>query len=171
MGENKKSQVVIKDACILFDLFDLSLLKAFFQLDIIALTTSQVINEVKEVTQRNAIEPFLINGQLALNDEGTFDVIQRLFENYPALSITDCSILELANRTNGVLLSSDGSLRKIATQSNIKVRGTIWIIEELLRNEIIDGPLAVKSLTLYDGVNQRAPSLEIQKAIKRINSH
>ena len=46
-----KNEIVIKNACILFDLVDLNLLEDFFRLDLSAITTPQVIGEITNETQ------------------------------------------------------------------------------------------------------------------------
>ena len=164
-----RNQIVIQDACILFDLVDLALLKVFFQLDLIVLTTLQVIDEITNESQWAEIEFYLSNGKLSVDSEGTYEAIFEIFEEYSGLSFADSSILELAFRKNAVILSSDGSLRKIATRNNYIVRGTLWIIEELCLNEIITPNHAIEKLEMYSSINQRAPIREIEHLISKLN--
>jgi predicted nucleic acid-binding protein len=163
-----KEQIVIKDACILFDLVDLSLLGDFFQLGFIALTTPQVIGEVTNETQWQEISKFVDGAQLQVDSDGEFESVKKIFDAYPGLSIPDSSVLELALRKKAVIYSSDGSLRKISVKQGLTVRGILWIIEELYVCGAISKVQALEKLNLYEIINQRAPIKEIQKLIEKI---
>ncbi|HRH54257.1 MAG TPA: hypothetical protein PLN38_13095, partial [Chitinophagales bacterium] len=158
-----KREIVIKDACILFDLVDLNLLEDFFQLEVDAFTTSQVIGEITNEQQWDAVSRFINNGKLRIDDDGTFEVITKINEEYPGLSLPDSSVLELAIRKNAIVYSSDGSLRKASLKEGITVRGIIWIIAELYRLELMTKESAIAKLNLYETINQRAPLKEINK--------
>jgi len=167
---------VIKDACILFDLVDLNLLGDFFRLGFIALTTPQVIGEVTNETQWQEISKFVNSGQLQIDSEGEFAEVQKIYDQYPGLSIPDSSVLELALRKSAIIYSSDGSLRKISVKQRLTVRGILWIIEELhtkgfLGKEqavVLGKEQAVDILNLYETINQRAPLKEIRNLITKI---
>lgn len=163
-----KNQIVIQDACILFDLVDLSLLRVFFQLELIVFTTPQVINEITDENQWAEIKHYLNDGKLTVDSEGVYEEIVKIYEKYSGLSVADSSVLELAIRKNAVILSSDGSLRKIATRINYIVRGTLWIIEELCSNGFITHSHAIEKLEMYSSINQRAPVKEIRHLIAKL---
>jgi len=163
-----KREIVIKDACILFDLVDLNLLEDFFQLEVDAFTTSQVIGEITNEQQWDAVSRFINNGKLRIDDDGTFEVITKINEEYPGLSLPDSSVLELAIRKNAIVYSSDGSLRKASLKEGITVRGIIWIIAELYRLELMTKESAIAKLNLYETINQRAPLKEINKLMDNL---
>ncbi len=163
-----KKQIVIKDACILFDLVDLNLLGDFFQLGFIALTTPQVIGEITNETQWQEISKFVDNGKLQIDADGEFEAIQELFDEYQGLSLPDSSVLELAIRKDAIIYSSDGSLRKISVKQGLTVRGVLWIIEELHVIGFLKKQEAIEKLNLYETINQRAPMKEIENLIKRL---
>lgn len=162
-----KKQIVIKDACILFDLVDLNLLGDFFQLGFIALTTPQVIGEVTNEMQWQEISKFVDGGQLQIDTNGEFEAIQKIYEEYPGLSIPDSSVLELALRKDAIIYSSDGSLRKISVKQGFTVRGILWIIENLHIGGSLSNEQAIEKLNLYEKINQRAPLNEIKKLIEK----
>jgi predicted nucleic acid-binding protein len=56
----------------------------------------------------------------------------------PRLSFSDCLAMSIAKNRAWTLLTGDGRLRKAAQERNITVCGTLWIIEELARRELID---------------------------------
>lgn len=167
---HEKTQIAIQDACILFDLVDLALLRVFFQLDLTVLTTPQVISEITKEDQWREIEPYISDGQLTIDSEGTYEAILEIYEESPALSIADSSVIELASRKNAIIFSSDGSLRKIATRKNFIVRGTLWIIEELCTKAVITNTYAIEKLEIYSSVNRRAPIKEIDNLIIKLKS-
>lgn len=164
-----KKQIVIKDACILFDLVDLNLLKDFFQLEMIALTTPQVIGEITNEIQWNEISKFIENGQLQIDADGEYYAIQELYDEYSGLSLPDCSVLELAIRKDAIIYTSDGGLRKIATKRNFSIRGVLWIVEELYSKGFLSNIESVEKLNLYENVNERAPVKEIKSLISKIS--
>lgn len=163
-----KKQIVIKDACILFDLVDLNLLGDFFQLGFITLTRPQVIGEVTNETQWQEISEFVNSGQLQIDSEGEFAEVQKIYDEYPGLSIPDSSVLELALRKSAIIYSSDGSLRKISVKQGLTVRGILWIIEELHISGFLKKEQAIEKLNLYETINQRAPLKEIKKLIEKL---
>ena len=148
-----KKEIVIKDACILFDLVDLNLLEDFFQLDVSAFTTPQVIGEITDETQWEEVSKFINNGKLQIDADGEFEIIAALYDEHPGLSIPDSSVLELAIRKDAVVFSSDGSLRKISTKKNLTVRGILWIVEELYSREFLSKEAAIEKLNLYGSSN------------------
>lgn len=164
---SNKNEIVIKDACILFDLVDLNLLADFFQLELSALTTPQVVEEITNESQWEEISKF-INKGLVIDFTGNLEAITKLYDEHAGLSIADSSVLELAIRKNAIIFSSDGSLRKISIKRKLIVRGIIWIIEELYTKGIIELETAIIKLERYKTINQRAPIKEIQTLIDKL---
>lgn len=165
-----KKDIVIKDACILFDLVDLILLEDFFQLEVDAFTTPQVIGEITNEEQWKVISKFVTESKIQIDNDGTFEIIASINDEYPGLSFADSSVLELAIRKNAVIYSSDGGLRKVSNKKNLIVRGIIWIIEELHNREILNKQVAIEKLNLYETINQRAPLKEIKNLISKFQS-
>lgn len=163
-----KKEIVIKDACILFDLVDLNLLEDFFQLEVSAFTTPQVINEITNETQWEEVSKFIDNGKLQIDADGKFEVIAALYDEHAGLSIPDSSVLELAIRKDAIIYSSDGSLRKISVKKNLTVRGVLWIVEKLHDNGYLHTELAIEKLNIYESINQRAPIKEIMALKKKL---
>lgn len=158
LDENK---ILIKDSCILFDLLDLNLVDEFFTLEYEIFTTPQVISEITKDSQLEKINLIISTGKLKIDKEGTFESIQDLSESYPGLSFTDCSVLELALRLDGIILSSDRTLRNVASRNSLKVKGMLWIINLLIDSKVITDQLALEKLHLYPIINSRVPKKEI----------
>ena len=164
-----KKEIVIKDACILFDLVDLNLLEDFFQLEVVAFTTPQVIGEITNEEQWKVISKFVAEGKIQIDNDGRFEIIASINDEYPGLSLADSSVLELAIRKNAIIYSSDGGLRKISTKKNLTVRGIIWIIDEMHSRGFFNNETAIEKLNLYETINIRAPLKEIKNLISKIS--
>lgn len=160
------NNILINDSCVLFDLFDLELLEDFFQLGYKFYTTPQVIMEITDDDQFTEIRQYVDRGVLKIDSTGSLDSIQSLFDHYPGLSFTDSSVLELALRIKGILLSSDKGLRNITKRQNLQVRGVLWIIHEMVGSKILSVDLAIEKLQAYPKINMRAPQNEIKKLIE-----
>lgn len=167
--ETSEQEIVIKDACILFDLTDLDILEEYFQLELKSFTTPQVIAEITNETQWLKISKFVNNGNLIIDSDGEILTISKIYEQFPGLSFTDSSVLELALRKDAVILSSDGSLRRISKKKNLKIKGLLWVIEELYNTKIMKVEIVIEKLENYMKINQRAPKEEIEKLIKKIS--
>lgn len=165
-----KKEIVIKDACILFDLVDLNLLEDFFQLESEAFTTSQVIGEITNEQQWEAISKFIENGRLQIDDNGLLEDVTKINEAYPGLSLPDSSVLELAIRKNAIVYSADGSLRKASAKEGITVRGIIWVIAQLYTLNFLTDEAAISKLNTYQVINQRAPLKDIKNLISKIQN-
>jgi predicted nucleic acid-binding protein len=74
----------------------------------------------------------------ALQPEEILEVWQ-LRQTYMGLSITDLSCLVLAKSQNGTLIAGDQALRRAAEKEGLKVRGTLWILDELVDSGSLPG--------------------------------
>jgi predicted nucleic acid-binding protein len=165
-----KQEIYIQDACILFDLVDLKLGGMFFRLISRAITTPHVIGEITDPGQHDAIMQYVRTQQLVIDGSGLIEDIRTLSNQFPGLSIPDCSVLELAMRRKAIVCSSDGALRKIANKHELTVRGIIWIIDSLQRAQIITAAEALKKLAEYKEINIRAPWRDIERLVDDLKS-
>jgi len=165
-----EKKILINDSCVLFDLVDLNLLKDFFQLQFNFYTTLQVIGEITEDYQIFEIEQYIKNHTLIIDSKGLLESIQIIYNQYPGLSFADSSVLELASRIDGILVSSDKSLRNISKRNNLEVRGVLWIIRELVDKKIIVKEVALQKLKEYPEINIRVPIKEIKTIINELTN-
>jgi len=163
-----KEEIVIKDSCIIIDLIELGLIDIFFDLGLLVYTTPNVLVEITEPNQAAIVNRLIVNGQLKIDGTGNFATISSIASENPALSVADSSVLELAIRLEATVLTSDGSLRKITLSKEIKVRGCLWIIEELVDLKLITVETALQKLYDYPKINNRSPKKEIATLIEKI---
>lgn len=171
MSASVKVEVVIKDACILFDLLDLELLANFYQLKLTVITRPEVIAEITDEHQLRQIQPYIDNGNLQIDGVDALETLIAIMEANPGLSLTDAAVLETATRRDAAILSSDKSLRNESTRRGITVRGLLWVLEELFNQGVLTLDAVLEKLTLYPEVNKRAPKSEITGLINRLQKH
>lgn len=162
-------KVIIKDACILFDLLDLGLLDRFYRLELTVITTPEVIAEITDEEQLAAIRPYIDKDLLHIDQFGVFENILAIVDNNPGLSLTDAAVLEAAIRREAAVLSSDKSLRNESARRGLVVKGLLWILEELYNQQILSLEVVIEKLMLYPQVNSRVPKKEISNLIARLN--
>lgn len=163
-------EIVVQDACILFDLIDLGLISTFFQLDLVVMTTPQVIAEIIDPTQLAIVSKYIDRNQLLIDAWGQLDAIDLLLFENKGLSFADSSVLELALRKNAIVLSSDGGLRRVSVKKNLTVSGLLWIVEELCVKNLLSVAQAKEKLEHYPRINRRVPIKEIERLISKLTS-
>ena len=168
MSVSAKVEVIIKDACILFDLMDLRLLASFYKLKLTVITTPEVLAEITDENQLREIQPYIDNGNLQIDHFGVFETVLAIVETNPGLSLTDAAVLEAATRREAAILSSDKSLRNESTRRGLTVKGLLWVVEELYNQQILDLEAALEKLAAYPEINKRAPRNEIANLINRL---
>ena len=168
MVPTANNEVVVKDACIFFDLIDMGLLADFYELGLTVITTPQVIDEVKDEQQLAAINVYIANGKLQIDHFGQLETIVAVLDTAKGLGFTDASVIEAAMRRQAVILSSDKSLRNEAGRRHIVVRGMLWILEQLYEQGIANLTATLAALTRYSEVNVRAPKSEIETLIAKL---
>ncbi len=152
-------KILINDANILIDLIELELLQEFSLLDFEMCTTDFILAEIDDA-QRLRIGTIIEAGHLTViptvNDED-FDGINELLEIGGGLSWEDCSTWYYSRKLGGILVTGDGSLRKLAKAAGTEVRGIIYLFDELLAQEIITCEKAVEKIEQLTTINTRLP--------------
>ena len=96
------------------------------------------------------------------------DLIVQLTAECPALSQQDCSAFFQARKAAGALITGDNSLRKFTHKHKVAVFGHLWVLDNLIANNLITGEKAIGILErLTTEVNPRLglPKDECHKRI------
>lgn len=166
-----KLKVTVTDACIFIDLYDLDLLTQFFSLDIEVHTTTAVIYELY-VEQQKILRAYQSVGQLVVHNLMEQDFLNIRNEQYPrSLSITDMSVLYIANQLGACVLSSDKTLRNCAKNRAIEYHGMVWIFDRLVDTSLLSRKEAATKLEKlaeenFTFRNNRVLMAEIQKRLR-----
>ena len=122
-----KVKIAVTDACIFIDLYDLGLVASFFNLEIEIHTTSAVCFELYP-EQQQVLKAYQSVDRLIVHNLHEQDFIEIYSEKYPkSLSETDKSVLQIANKLNACVLSSDKTLRNCAKNKDIEYHGMLWL--------------------------------------------
>ncbi|OQB29791.1 MAG: hypothetical protein BWY08_01669 [Bacteroidetes bacterium ADurb.Bin174] len=127
-----KVRIAVTDANIFIDLFDLGLMKSFFNLEFEIHTTTSVLFELY-AEQQEILQAYQSVGRLEVHNLKEEDLIEIYNNNYPkSLSEADKSVLYIANKINACVLSSDKILRNCAKNKEIEYHGMIWIFDKFV---------------------------------------
>lgn len=163
-------KLIITDVSVLFDLFHIKVLPEFFALNVEICTTAFVYNEIVLEEQIEEFEMFKRTQKLTvidLTEEEQEQVVNfKLKRNLK--SIPDKTMLWKAIQLKCALLTCDEKLRKEAAENGVEVHGSVWVVVQLEKQEIIDRLKAIELLELLKKVNTRLPFDEIDKIIKRL---
>lgn len=66
------------------------------------------------------------------------------------------------------LLTGDAKLRNEATEQGVKVHGSLWVVMQLVKHEIVDKKKGIEYLEKLRIINDRLPVEEIEKLIKKL---
>lgn len=166
-----KLKIAVTDACIFIDLYDLGLVKAFFQLEVDIHTTSLVYFELYS-EQQQILKAYQSVDRLIVHNIKEEDFLLIQSESFPkSLSETDKSVLHVANKINACVLSSDKTVRNWAKNKEIEYHGMIWIFDRLVEANILTKKQAAIKLeeliaTNYIFQNNRLLVEEIEKRLK-----
>lgn len=95
----------------------------------------------------------------------------RLRVRYSALSLVDCALLVLAQRKSALVLSGDQKLVEVARDAlGLEVHGTLWALDELLQQGIVDRDKAAEILRKMINAGRRLPLGECEKCLKKWES-
>ena len=154
----------IVDASVLIDLEHGGLIKEIFRLGHGWSAPDVVIGEVMEPLGS------LLTGHglrvLNLDPEQIMEVA-RLRQIYKGVSANDLFCLVLAKSQKGTLITGDHPLRKAAEGEGVKVRGTLWMLDELVENKVISGRRAADALDIMRKTGGRFPPEEVTKRLNR----
>jgi predicted nucleic acid-binding protein len=131
-------------------------------------TVDFVINEIKDEDQLRSIKEYINRGLLNVHKFTAEELMEVLELHQGAggnLSLTDCSVWYYAKQNNYVLLTGDRQLRTRAINSNVAVKGIIYVFDALVENGLIDPMLAADKLEELFRINQRLPKKIIGERI------
>jgi predicted nucleic acid-binding protein len=142
----QKVRIAITDACIFIDLLQLEIVPLFFLLDIEVHTSLDVVNELYP-HQQAAFTAFENAGKLVVHNLSAKDRVAILQHSFPrSLSTSDQTVIYLAIELQALILSSDKVIRRYAKKAAIDYHGMIWIFDELVRQGLLEKPLACLKL-------------------------
>jgi len=127
-------QLLISDANILIDLEEGELIERLFQLPF-KFSIPDILFE-EELDEQHS---YLLELGLELKELPGDSMLygMELTQRYTNPSRNDCFALALAKQENCPLLTGDKALRSAAANEAIVVQGTLWVVEQLVRQQLV----------------------------------
>lgn len=147
-------QLLVSDANILIDLEEGDLLATFFELPYEFTIPDILFFEELEEQHTHLIDMGLTTRELSGE---TMSYVFTLIEKAHGPSRNDCFAIALAKQENCPLLSGDKDLRKLAEDEFITTRGTIWVVNQMVENQLISVEQARASYALMKAAGRRLP--------------
>ena len=159
-------KLLISDANIIIDIVVGELQTTMFALDYEFGTPDILYAEELEEQHSEIVDAGLVLFELkpdAINYANTL-YQQNLISK---VSVNDCIALALAQQESCALLTGDAKLKQLAIIEDVSVRGTLWLVDEMFKSNLIsvkEAEIAYQKM-LDDG--SRLPVDEIKKQLDR----
>lgn len=155
-------QLLISDANILIDMEEGGLLGAMFQLPFNFATPDILFFE--ELEEEHAHLPSLGLALKEISSESMMYAMQ-LTGTYTQVSRNDCFALALAKQEQCPLLTGDMALRKAAEKEAAIVKGTIWLVSQLVVHQKINPEQAREAFRQMQANGRRLPWTTAERAL------
>jgi len=147
-------QLLISDANIFIDLDVCGILSKMFDLPYkFAVPDILYIEELEE--QHSDLPGYGL--EIKHLDSKSIEYAEALHHQYSGPSDNDFFAFVLAKQENCPLITGDGKLRKVAKAEGIELKGTIWIIQELIEHNILDCDTAQEAFAIMKAKGRRLP--------------
>lgn len=154
----------VVDANVLIDLHIGELLEEFFRLPFQLLAPDVIITELQDPDGKKLLEYGLQSRELS--GEQVMEVAS-LAATHRRVSANDLFALVLAGTLKAPLLTGDRYLARVAGRAGVVVHGTLWILDQLVRLEVIAPARAGAGLRRMLARGTRLPQVECQRRLKR----
>ena len=159
------SIIVVQDANIFIDLQIGQVLDNAFQMNCDFHTTDAVLDEIEKRLDEYA-DRGLLRVKIMSGDE-LLDVAILKNQQPKRVSFEDCTLLILADHLDAILLTGDSNLRFCAESMGLEVRGTLWVLDNMVESRLITPKQAFAALQKMLSANRRLPSEECQIRLRR----
>jgi len=166
------SPLFIADTNILIDLWEGELLPAFFRLPYTIASPDVVIAELQRPEGSMLVELGLQS--LTLEADLVLEVIAlrqaqdtALRSQHKALSTPDLFAFVATRNLGAILLTGDAGLRQLAEAQQVPLHGILWVLDEIVRTEIISSFNAAGSLERILEAGARLPESSCEERFRR----
>jgi hypothetical protein len=153
------------DANILFDFVAGDIFDILFLLPFDFHTSDIVANEISGSYSVKQLAQLGL-GILELDDAEVREIFT-LKQEHIELSVEDVSVFFLSRKHSAMILSNDGPLRELADATRTEYHGTLWLLEEMIKRDILSPPDAAVALRSMLDNKRWLPRSECEKKIKK----
>ena len=157
--------LLVSDANILIDMEEGGLLASMFSLDCRFIVPDILFAEELEDFHAHFLELGL--EQKSLTSE-TMIAAMQLAQTYTRTSRNDIFALSLAKQERCSLLTGDRHLKEAAEKENVRVHGTIWLVEELVLARKISAHVAKSAYEQMEKSGRRLPWKVAKDRLKKL---
>jgi len=147
-------QILIGDSNIFIDMEVANLTSQMFALPYQFATPDILFYDELEEDHPNLLDMDL---QILPLSPDTVRYTESIVPKYPKASRNDLFALALAWQEACPLLTGDGALRKAGKNEKIQIYGTIWIMDELIKHDIITKDEAMEAYDIMKSNKRRLP--------------
>jgi predicted nucleic acid-binding protein len=148
--------IVVKDANIIFDFWDLDIMETFLKINYDIYVTGLVHNEIRDDKQKVIFREYT-DASLIKIDNANLDDILDVFNSTSGISIEDSSIIEFGQRKKATILTNDNKLGKVAKKRKLKCHGLLWCIKIMIEQKLISLNKGIELIKKWMVINERAP--------------
>ncbi|KGK42056.1 hypothetical protein LH51_10180 [Nitrincola sp. A-D6] len=157
-------QVLISDANVLIDMEAGGLLELMFKLPFEFKVSDMLFADELSHRHSHLLNMGLI--QAELTPESMIEAM-RMTYTYSGPSRYDCFSLALAKQEKCSLLTGDEVLRKAARKEAVIVKGTIWLVEQIIEQDLIGKDIAKAA---YQSMQDSGSRLPWEEALQRLEN-
>lgn len=169
MWEPVSHKLLISDANILIDMVVGGILEKIFLLDYEFAVPDVLFHE--ELRERHPDLPERGLNVLGLGEEAIVDTVQLSVKHARSgVSNNDYLALALARQEDCPLLTGDAALRQVSILENVEVRGTLWLVGELVEANVITVDRAASAYDAMRADGSRLPWSEVDAQIKKFST-
>lgn len=160
---------ICSDTCIWIDFQTINALELPFKLNCKYYISSDALDE--ELLFPSGIKEELLKLGLIAYEIGDEELllVYDYQDKYPKLSTNDAFALAIAKRNRYTLLTGDKNLRLAAEYEDVAVKGTLWVLDEILKEALISKKIYrsyVSDLRKFNGQKIRLPEAELRKRLE-----
>ena len=159
--------ILVVDANVFIDMEVGDLIRPMFRLDDTFVTPDLLYRD--ELEEHHAELPRLGLRIERLSGTEIAEVV-RLASIYTEPSRHDLLALGLAKERGWPLLSGDGPLRETARKENLKLHGTLWIVERMVKSKVISLEKARHGFSMMRASGRRLPWTDVDALLARLRS-
>lgn len=159
-------RLFISDTNIFIDLTTCGLIAQMFQLPYEFAVPDMLYFE--ELSENHGELPAYGLQIMTVNEEYTM-YAAGLQSIYPQTGPNDLLALSLAKQENAPLISGDGALRIAAKKEGVDVKGTLWVMEEFVRHDMITIHEAEEAFERMKRYQRFLPWNEINALLRRLH--
>lgn len=147
-------QLLISDANILIDLEEGQLVELMFRLPYRFSIPDILFYEELDEEHQHLLGVGLYLSELSSE---TMQYAMELIPRYSQASRNDCFALALAAKERCPLLTGDKALRKAAENESVMVRGTLWLVEMMVKKQLVTTDQAREAYLKMKTAGRRLP--------------